>query len=94
MVASHITGPWEPLNGTGLVAGNPEAAPYQTYSWWVSDDLTVAGFVDFAGIAQDGQIDDPHWRRSHFGGTQAPLFRLVLDGNQAWVDQTYAGEIA
>ena len=91
MVASKLLGPWEPLNGTGLVAANPESAPYQTYSWWVSEDLTVSGFVDLPGVAADGQRDDPQWRRDHFGGTPAPLFRIAVAGNQAWVDDSFSG---
>lgn len=91
MVAPALSGPWQPLNGTGLVAANPQQTPYQAYSWWVNDDLTVAGFADLPGVADGAQIDTPQWRRDHFGGTQAPLFRITLDGDQAWVDETFAG---
>ncbi len=87
MVASDICGPYAPLNGTGLVAANPDTAPYQTYSWWVTDELDVAGFVDYPRIAQGGAVDDPAWRRTHFGGVPAPSFRLKLDGSRAWVDR-------
>jgi levansucrase len=87
MVADTILGPYQPLNGTGLVAGNPDETPYQAYSWWISDDLTVAGFADLPGVAPGGQVDDAAWRRAHFAGTPAPLFRIVLDGIKAWVGQ-------
>ncbi len=83
MAALAITGPWVPLNGTGLVASNPEEAPYQTYSWWVSDDLSVAGFADLVEVPLNGQIDDAAWRRAHFGATPSPRFHLVLDGTRA-----------
>ena len=86
MVAPAVLGPWEPVNGTGLVAGNPADVPYQTYSWWVSDDLSVAGFADLAGVAEGGQVDDPVWRRAHFNGTPAPIFRIGLDGARGWVE--------
>ena len=90
MVASTLQGPYKPLNGTGLVAANPDETPYQAYSWWVTDELEVAGFVDLPGVAADGQIDDAGWRRDHFGGTPAPRFHLVLDGQHAHVKQSGA----
>jgi len=86
MVAPALAGPWQPVNGSGLIAGNPAEAPYQAYSWWVSADLTVAGFVDLAGVAEGEQIDDAAWRRAHFGGTPAPQFRIGLEGARGWVE--------
>jgi levansucrase len=68
MVAPSILGPYQPLNGTGLVAANPDTAPAQAYGWLVLDDLRVAAFVD----SPDG---------SKFIGTPAPMFSLKLDGN-------------
>jgi levansucrase len=88
MVASEIFGPYAPLNDTGLVAANPDTAPYQTYSWWVTDDLEVAGFVDYPQVASGAAVDDIAWRRAHFGGVPAPRFRLKLDGARAWVDSS------
>ncbi len=85
MVAPSIMGPYEPLNGTGLVAANPPEAPFQTYSWWVSNELSVAGFVDLVGLDGKPPVDDPAWRRAHFGGVPAPRFRIELDGSHARV---------
>jgi levansucrase len=87
MVAPCLFGPYEPLNGTGLVAANPDGEPFQYYSWWVMDDLQVASFVDLIGVGSGPIVDDPAWRRAHFGGVPAPRFRICLDGNRAWVDQ-------
>jgi levansucrase len=87
MVADSILGPYQPLNGTGLVAGNPLDTPYQAYSWWVDADLCVHGFADLPGVAPGGQVDAAAWRRSHFAGTPAPVFRLGLAGTRAWVEQ-------
>ncbi|MEK6637605.1 MAG: glycoside hydrolase family 68 protein [Pseudomonadota bacterium] len=70
MVAQGALGPYAPLNGTGLVAANPEGAPTQAYSWLVLDDLRVASFID----SPDG---------SNFIGTPAPMFSLKLDGDKA-----------
>jgi levansucrase len=85
MVAPSVLGPYEPLNGTGLVAANPPKAPFQTYSWWVNSDLEVAGFVDLVGLDGKSAVDEPAWRRAHFGGVPAPRFRIELDGSNACV---------
>ena len=82
MVADRMTGPWRPLNGGGLVAGNPDATPFQTYSWWVTADLTVHAFVDYPGGPFGNQHGDGGWRRAHFGGIPAPVFTLALDGER------------
>nr|WP_183627548.1 glycoside hydrolase family 68 protein [Novosphingobium sediminicola] len=89
-VADDVLGPWRPLNGTGLVAANPDDAPFQTYSWWVDADLDVWGFIDYPACTAETKVDDPAWRRAHFGGTPAPTFRIALDGDRAWVDQAGA----
>lgn len=70
MVADSMAGPWEPLNGSGLVLANPADRPLQTYSWFVDASLTVCSFVD---MLPGGQ----------FGGVPAPLLHLMLDGAQA-----------
>ena len=87
VVGDSPLGPFQPLNGTGLVAANPTDAPYQTYSWWVTSDLTVHGFVDLVDVANAADVvDDPAWRRQHFGGVPAPIFKLRLDGATACVE--------
>lgn len=70
MVADSMAGPWQPLNGTGLVLANPAERPLQTYSWFVDADLRVSSFVD---LLPDGR----------FGGVPAPLLRLELEGERA-----------
>jgi levansucrase len=85
MVAPSVLGPYAPLNGSGLVAANPESAPFQTYSWWVDANLDVWGFIDYPACTPDTRQDDPHWRRAHFGGSPAPAFRLVLEGDKAYI---------
>ena len=73
MVAPSLFGPWMPLNGTGLVAANPPAAPMQAYSWLVLPDLRVGSFVDRIPTS-DGR---------DFGGMPAPEYRLILEGDRA-----------
>lgn len=86
VVGKSPLGPFVPLNETGLVAANPSGAPYQSYSWWVTSDLTVHSFADLIGVSGADQIvDDPDWRRRHFAGGPAPAFRLHLEGDRASV---------
>jgi levansucrase len=68
MVAPRLQGPWTPINGTGLVIGNPPAAPDQAYSWLVLADLRVTSFID---------------RCPGFVGRPAPELRLMLSGDSA-----------
>jgi levansucrase len=85
MVADTLLGPYQPINGSGLVAGNPTEEPLQSYSWWVTHDLEVAGFVDHWGLEGRSLQDYPDLVVSQFGGTPAPRFRLALDGNRAQI---------
>jgi levansucrase len=85
MVADRLFGPYRALNGSGLVAGNPPEEPLQTYSWWVSDTLEVAGFIDHWGLEGRSLTDEPDLVTSQFGGTPAPRFRIALDGDRAHI---------
>ncbi|MCR5872522.1 MULTISPECIES: glycoside hydrolase family 68 protein [unclassified Sphingomonas] len=80
MVSDRIDGGWRPLNGTGLVFANPDAAPKQAYSWLVLPDLQVTSFIDAWG--SDGS--DASARR--FGATFAPMLRLRLQGDRAGLE--------
>ncbi|MCU0729330.1 MAG: glycoside hydrolase family 68 protein [Sphingopyxis sp.] len=81
MVADDVLGPYRPLNGSGLVAANPDDAPFQAYSWWVTADLVVHGFADMLGPDSAQPVDDAAWRRAHFGGVPAPRITLAIDGD-------------
>lgn len=81
MVAPSLDGPYRPLNGSGLVFGNPDVAPAQAYSWLVLPDLTVESFADLVGLAQSPR--DVAEARAHFGGVPAPTLRLRLSGDRA-----------
>ena len=80
MVATRLDGPWRPLNGTGLVFANPPAAPLQTYSWLVLDDLSVLCFIDMPGLSAAPR--DPGQARRHFGGTPAFPVTLRIDADR------------
>jgi levansucrase len=85
MVADRIEGPWRPVNGSGLVAANPDAEPKQSYSWWVTGEAEVWSFVDYWGMQGRTTADHPELLRSNFGGTPAPRFSLEFDGDRVTV---------
>lgn len=77
--APGLTGPYEPLNGSGLVIQNPSPEPDQAYAWLVLPDLRVVSFANYRS-----QRDTPYTgaaqARANFGGTIAPMLKLTLDG--------------
>lgn len=81
MVAERLTGPWRPVNGTALVAGNPPAAPMQAYCWYVTGELDVISFVD-RWAAPGAGADGHAVHAAAFGGTVAPWFRLAIVGDR------------
>ncbi|MET8145638.1 glycoside hydrolase family 68 protein [Sphaerisporangium sp. NPDC005288] len=79
--APSLTGPYEPLNGSGLVLGNPSARPDQTYAWLVLPDLQVVGFANYGSEpGMDLRFAEAERARAAFGGTIAPALRLTVDG--------------
>jgi levansucrase len=85
MVADSLRGPWRPVNGNGLVAGNPAGEPTQGYSWWVTGEDAVWSFIDHWGM--EGRTFDqyPELLRQQFGGTPAPVFVLAFDGDRVTI---------
>lgn len=85
MVADRLSGPYRPVNGDGLVAGNPASEPTQGYSWWVTGEGAVWSFVDHWGLAGRDLADHPELVRSQFGGTPAPVFHLAFCGDRVTI---------
>lgn len=83
MVAAALAGPYVPLNGSGLVAANPDAEPFQAYSWLVQSSLEVVSFVDHWGLRGAVLADHPELVESQFGGTPAPRFSIALGSDSA-----------
>lgn len=81
MVSDSLFGDYRPLNKTGLVLANPVEEPFQTYSWFVSADLTVSSFIDFWGL-HGGPVPEGAAAAAHFGGVPAPLLRLAIEGDR------------
>ncbi|HEU5161196.1 MAG TPA: glycoside hydrolase family 68 protein [Streptosporangiaceae bacterium] len=84
--APAITGPYRPLNASGLVIGNPPAAPDQTYAWLVLPDLRVVSFLNYTWAdGKDPRLANSDEARAGFGGSIAPILHLALDGTSAHV---------
>lgn len=85
MVAESLTGPWRPVNGSGLIAGNPASEPTQGYSWWVTGSGEVWSFIDHWGMQGRSFDAHPQLLREQFGGTPAPVFTLAFAGDQVTI---------
>ncbi len=81
MVAPSLFGPYQPLNGTGLVLANPVAEPRQAYAWQVLPSLDVISFVDYWGLGGRDIETDPLLKAAQFGGTIAPMVTIALNGS-------------
>ncbi|WP_194774527.1 glycoside hydrolase family 68 protein [Pararhodonellum marinum] len=92
-VADDFLGPYEPLNGSALVAANPVEDPYATFSWHVLQDNTVLSNTNYYNIQPGLEVGDfgalgEDWDRRHFGGTLAPRLVLSVDGNEVTLTNT------
>lgn len=76
-VSDSLLSDYQPLNGSGLVLGNPTSQPYQTYSHYVSPDGLVQSFIDSVPVAGSDKC--------RIGGTLAPTVRIYLDKNTTYV---------
>ncbi len=85
MVGPSVFGPFEPLNGTGLVLANPASEPRQAYAWQVLPSLEVVSFVDHWGLRGRDIAADPALKEAQFGGTIAPIVQIAIDGSQTTV---------
>ncbi|MEV4804307.1 glycoside hydrolase family 68 protein [Nonomuraea sp. NPDC049421] len=87
--APSLRGPYEPLNGSGLVLRNPSTAPDQAYAWLVLPDLRVVSFVNYlCGAGVDPRSAGAAQARACFGGTLAPTLTLTLDGTSTSITPT------
>jgi levansucrase len=80
MVGPSIFGPFEPLNGTGLVLSNPISEPRQAYAWQVLPTLEVISFVDYWGLKGRDVGLDPALKFAQFGGTISPFATIEIKG--------------
>lgn len=78
MVSDSVLGPYEPLNGSGLVVSNPSSNPYQAYSWNVCNDLSVSSFVDLPNGVLSTSASGATKPVGKFGGVAAPMLNIEL----------------
>jgi levansucrase len=84
-VGESIRSDYEPMNGSGLVLGNPDAAPFQQYSEFVMPNLLVESFIDQVPLPGGG---------IRSGGTLARTLQLDLDAQRSYlIDQLDYGYI-
>ncbi|MFE8048237.1 glycoside hydrolase family 68 protein [Brenneria goodwinii] len=83
-VSEDLFGPYVPLNGSGLVLGNPSYQPFQTYSHYVMPNGLVTSFIDSVPTGDDD--DDDSYR---IGGTEAPTVQIKLKGAQTFVVEEF-----
>lgn len=83
---SGVSGPYTPLNASGLVLGNPSAAPYETYSHFVDPAGYVQSFIDTVP-AEGADPENPANYR--IGGTLAPTVRIVLEGDRTFITEVH-----
>jgi levansucrase len=87
MVGPTLFGPFEPLNGSGLVLANPVSEPRQAYAWQVLPSLDVVSFVDFWGLKNRDITSNPDLKAAHFGGTIAPMVKIEINGKNTRIIQ-------
>ncbi|MGY1709312.1 glycoside hydrolase family 68 protein [Geodermatophilus sp. SYSU D00758] len=70
---------YRPLNGGGLVAGNPPTAPTQAYSWLVLPSGHVMAYLNNAGDPDSDEYP------GGWIGEPAPMFELQMTEDRAWI---------
>ncbi|WP_269915121.1 glycoside hydrolase family 68 protein [Acinetobacter sp. HY1485] len=83
-VSENLTGPYRPMNSSGLVLGNPSSQPYQTYSHCVMPNGLVTSFIDSVPVQKPNSKDLDY----RIGGTEAPTVRIKLKGDRSFLVET------
>ncbi|WP_269915122.1 glycoside hydrolase family 68 protein [Acinetobacter sp. HY1485] len=83
-VSENLTGPYRPMNSSGLVLGNPSSQPYQTYSHYVMPNGLVTSFIDSVPVP----TPNPKDLQYRIGGTEAPTVRIELEGDRSFLIET------
>lgn len=84
-VSENLTGPYRPLNGSGLVLGNPSEQPLQTYSHYVMKNGLVTSYIDC--IYAQKQTTDKGTGDYRLGGVEAPTVRIKLKNDQTFLTE-------
>ena len=78
-VSENLTGPYRPLNGSGLVLGNPSSQPLQTYSHLVMKNGLVTSFIE--------RVPASNGTDYRIGGVEAPTVRIELKNDQTFLTE-------
>ncbi len=88
-VSDSLYGEYTPLNESGLVLGNPEDNPIQTFAWVVLPNEVVLSFINYTNL---GEVSPPQliqqsieFQRDRFGGTLAPTIQIEISGDKTKV---------
>lgn len=83
-VSDSLDGKYRPLNESGLVLGNPEDNPIQTFAWVVLPNEVVLSFMNYTHL---GKVPPERliqqsiaFQRDRFGGTLAPTIQIEISG--------------
>ena len=88
-VSDSLFGDYRPLNKSGLVLGNPESEPIQTFAWVVLPNEIILSFINYTrlgDVAPQQLIQQPiEFQRERFGGTLAPTIQIEITGDETKV---------
>ncbi|MFT9179045.1 MAG: glycoside hydrolase family 68 protein [Zymomonas mobilis] len=76
-----IFGPYEPLNGSGLVLGGPASQPTEAYAHYIMNNGLVESFIN--------EIIDPKSGKVIAGGSLAPTVRVELQGHETFATEVF-----
>ena len=79
-VADSLFGNYEPLNGSGLVLGEPSEQPLQTYSHYVMQNGLTTSFIE--------RVFMPNGVDYRIGGCLAPTLKLEIKGRNTYFTET------
>ena len=88
-VSDSLYGEYTPLNESGLVLGNPEDNPIQTFAWVVLPNEVVLSFINYTNLGEVSpeQLSQQsiEFQRDRFGGTLAPTIQIEISGDKTQV---------
>jgi levansucrase len=96
-VADSFHGDYEPLNEGGLVIGNPEEEPFQTYSWmplpYGEGQMAVTSYDNYNDLPKGSDLRNlrnlpREAQQAAFGGTLAPTLILSVDDDETEIVDT------
>jgi levansucrase len=83
-VSDSLNGKYTPLNESGLVLGNPEDNPIQTFAWVVLPNEVVLSFMNYTNLGEVSperlSQQSIEFQRDRFGGTLAPTIQIEISG--------------